>query len=101
VDAVRAELDAAVSLACDELADEKLLADTKSALKYGFLMRLETAQDVAFSLVRPVVATGTIEAVDDYYRTLDALTAEDVREAAQRILVESGLTQVTLLQAER
>jgi zinc protease len=101
VDAIRAELDAAVVAARDELVDEKLLADTKSAMRYGFLMRLETAQGVAFSLVGPIVATGTLEAVNDYYRTLDTLTAEDIREAARAILVDRGLTQVTLLQAER
>jgi zinc protease len=101
VDAVRTELDAAVAAARDQLTDEKLLADTKSALKYGFLMRLETAQGVAFSLIGPIVRTGTLEAVNDYYRTLDALTAEDVREAARRILVDRGLTQVTLLQGGR
>ncbi len=101
VDAMRAELDAAVARARDELADPKVLADTKSALKYGFLMRLETAQGVAFSLIGPIVSTGTLEAVNDYYRTLESLTAEDIRDAARAILVDRGLTQVTLLQAER
>jgi zinc protease len=101
VDAIRAELDAAVAAARDQLTDDKLLADTKSALKYGFLMRLETAQGVAFSVIGPIVSTGTLEAVDDYYRTLDALTAEDIREAARAVLVDRGLTRVTLLQGGR
>ena len=74
IPAIEAELEGAVARARDELVDAKLLADTKSAMKYGFLMRLETAQDVAFSLIAPIVNTGTIEAVDDYYRTLESLT---------------------------
>jgi zinc protease len=98
---IRGELDAAVARARDELVDAKVLADTKSAMKYGYLMRLETAQDVAFSLIAPVVNTGTLEAVDDYYRTLDSLTPEDIREAARTVLVDRALTRVTLLQAER
>jgi zinc protease len=100
VEAVKGEILAAVARARDELVEPKLLADTKSALKYGFLMGLETAQDAAFSLIGPVINTGTVEAVDDYYRTLESLTPEDIRDAARRILVDEGLTQVTLLQAE-
>jgi zinc protease len=101
IDEVEADLEDAVALARDSLVDAKLLADTKSAMKYGFLMRLETAQNVAFALIQPVVDTGGIEAVNDYYRTLESLTPEDVRDAARAVLVDRGLTKVTLLQAER
>jgi len=101
IPAVKQELEGAVAKARDELVDEKLLADTKSAMKYGFLMRLETAQNVAFSLIAPIVDTGTIEAVNDYYATLESLTTEDIRDAARAVLVDRGLTLVTLQQAER
>lgn len=101
VEAMKAEIEAAVAAARENLPDEKTLADTKSALKYDFLMGLETAQNVAFSVAGAIVSTGTLEAVDDYYRTLESLTAEDIREAARAVLVDERLTQVTLLQAER
>jgi zinc protease len=81
-----------------DLADEQVLADAKSNMKYGFLMGLETAQQVAFSMIGYVIRTGGIEAVEDYYRTLDAVTAEDVRAAAQQWLVDSGKTTVTMVQ---
>jgi zinc protease len=81
-----------------EPADAKLLADTKRAMKYGFLMGLETAQSVAFAMISFVVNTGGVEAVEDYYRTLEAVTAEDVRAAAARYLVDGGLTVVTMVQ---
>jgi zinc protease len=84
----------------NEPVDPKLLADTKSNMKYGFLMGLETAQNTAFSVIPVVVNTGGIEAVDDYYRTLDAVTADDVREAARRFLVDRSLTVVTMVQRE-
>jgi len=61
-------------------------------------MGLETAQSVAFSLIQPVIDTGGIEAVDTYYRTLDSITAEDVRNAARRFLVDDGKTVVTMVQ---
>ncbi len=85
----------------EELVDETLLSDTKSNMRYGFLMGLETAQNVAFAMMTSVVNTGGIEAVNDYYRTLDSITAEDVREAARRYLMENGKTVVTMVQAGR
>jgi zinc protease len=78
-----------------------MLADTKSAMKYGFLMRLETPQGINFALRPFVVFTGGVEAVEDYYRTLDAVTPEDLRAAASRYLVDSGRTTVTLVPAGR
>ena len=81
-----------------DLVDEQVLADTKSNMKYDFLMDLETAQQIAFSMIGFVIRTGGIEAVEDYYRTLEAVTAEDVRTAAQQWLVDSGKTTVTMVQ---
>lgn len=83
-----------------EPCDSKLLADTKSSMKYGFLMRLETPQGIDFALRNFVVFTGGIEAVEDYYRTLEAITAEDIKAAANRFLVENGRTTVILLPAK-
>ncbi len=81
-----------------ELVDEQLLADTKNNMKYGFLMNLETAYQVARAMMPYAINTGGIEAVEDYYRTLDAVTAEDVRNAAQSWLIDSGKTTVTMVQ---
>ena len=82
-----------------ELVDTQSLHDTKSNLKYGFLMGLETSQNVAFSLIPFVVDTGGIEAVDEYYRTMESITPEDLRAAAQKFLVDTGKTVVTMVQA--
>ena len=95
---VEAEIAAEVKKFHETLVDPKQLADTKSALKYGFLMGMETAQDVAFAVMQTVVATGRLEPIEDYYRTLDAVTPEDVREAARRYLVDSGRTTITMVQ---
>lgn len=100
VEAVRAELLAEVERYRTDLVDEKKLADTKSAARYGFLMRLETHLGVANAVSRAIVNTGRLESINDYYRTLAEVTTEDLREAARRILVERGRTIVTLTQAE-
>ncbi len=84
----------------EQPVDAQLLRDTKSNMRYGFLMGLETAQDIAFAMVPFAINTGGIEAVNEYYRTLDAVTAEDVRAAARRYLVENGRTVVTMVQRE-
>ena len=34
----------------------------------------------------------------DYYKTLDALTPEDIREAARKFLVDTGRTTITMVQ---
>jgi zinc protease len=98
VDLVEREIQGSIEQFRQELVDEKLFNDTKSNMKYDFLMDLETAQSVAFSMFPYVVNTGGIEAVNDYYRTLDSVTREDVREAARRYLVENGKTVVIMVQ---
>lgn len=79
--------------------DPKLLDDARSAMKYGFLMRLETPQAINFALRDAVVFTGGIEAVDQYFETLAQITPADVQAAADRFLVETGRTTVTLTSA--
>ena len=98
VPAVEREIQNAVNEAREALADQKMLDDTKSAMKYGFLMGLETAQNVAFAMIQPVINTGGIEAVNEYYRTLDSITAADIREAARTYLVDSAKTVVLMVQ---
>jgi zinc protease len=84
----------------NELVDARLLEDAKANMKYGFLMGLETPQNVAFSLVQPIVNTGRLDALEAYFRTLDAVTPEDIRNAARRYLVDARRTTVTMLQQE-
>jgi zinc protease len=96
--AVEAEILATIAKFHDSPVDARQLADTKSAIKYGFLMALETAQDVSFSVMETVVATGRLEPIDDYFRTLDALTPDDVRETARKHLTPAARTIVTMVQ---
>ena len=96
--AVEAEILAAVKQLQATPVDARQLADTKSAAKYGLLMGMETAQDVAFALMQTIVSTGRLESIEDYFRTLDAVTPEDVREAARQYLVDTGRTIITMVQ---
>jgi zinc protease len=100
IDAVRNEVLATAARFREELVDAQALEDAKSNMRYGFLMGLETPQNIAFSLIQPVVMTGGIEAIEDYYHTLASITPEDVRDAARRVLVEESRTTVTMIQQE-
>ena len=94
---VEEEIEKAVEQFRRDLTDAAVLDATKSAMKYSYLMSLETALGVCFSL-RPVVTfTGGIESIEDYFRTLSSVTPEDVRTAARQFLVENGRTTITLL----
>ena len=98
VKAVEAEILATIAKFQESPIDAKQLADTKSAIKYGFLMDLETAQDISFSVMQTIVSTGRLEPIDSYFTTLDAVTPEDVRESARTHLTPAGRTIVTMVQ---
>jgi zinc protease len=100
VDLIESEIQKTVDRFREELVDEKLFNDTKSNMKYSFLMGLETAQNVAFAMMPYVIFTGGIEAVDEYYQTLASVTREDVRAAAQKYLAENSKTVVLMTQKE-
>ena len=97
LDSVRSEIESTIAQYRDQLCDADQLEATKSNMRYGYLMGLETAENVAFSLLGPVVNTGRLEPINDYYRTLDSITPDDLREAARAFLVDSGRTEVTLV----
>ncbi len=101
VAAIEDEILATVERFQTEPVDTALLADTKSNMKYSFLMGLETAQNVAFSMIQHVVNTGGIESVEHYYDALEGVTAAHVQEAAETYLTENRKTTMTMVQAAR
>ena len=96
--AIESEILTTVTSFQNTLIETKQLADAKANLRYGFLMGLEAALDVAFATRQSITSTGRLEPLEQYYATLDAVTADDVRDAARRHLVESGRTIVTMIQ---
>jgi zinc protease len=100
VDAVQAEIEATAAKFRETPVDAKLLEETKERMKYEFLMGLETPQGVIFSLLDTIVNSGTLESVDEYYKTVAAVTVEDVQAAAQKYLVDSGKTVAKLFPEE-
>ncbi len=96
IDLVRGEIEMTIERFQNEMVDVKLLEETKSHMRYSFLNRLETALGISFSVMDPVIHTGGIEALGDFYETLESITPEDIREAAQVFLTENRRTVVTM-----
>ncbi|ANM32036.1 peptidase M16 [Acidobacteria bacterium Mor1] len=96
VDYVVSEIDRVIAGFQESPPDAGRLADEKSNVKYSFLMGLETPDNVASSLSRIIAATGGTEAIETMYRTLDAVTPEDVQAAARAYLTKERRTLAIL-----
>lgn len=78
----------------------KQLADLKSNLKYGFLMKLDSSKNVASQLPRYVAFIENMSEIDTFFQTLDKIQAEDVQNAAKKYLVVNQRTIITLTGAQ-
>lgn len=96
VENVKQEIYQAIEHFQDNYVEEQKLNDLKSNLKYGFLMRLNTPDNVAGSLVQFCAITGGIEAVDQLYTSFEKVSPEDIINAANRFLVKQKRTVVVL-----
>jgi zinc protease len=94
--AVEEEIYKTIELFRTTPVDAQKLADVKSNTKYGYLMRLETPAGVARSLIGQLAVTGTMKSVDTYYATLNAVTPQDIMDAAKTILVPEKRTVVVV-----
>jgi zinc protease len=81
--------------------DAKKLADIKRRNKYGFLMRLDTPDNVAGQLARLVAITGGIDVVDRLYAQFDTITPDDIRNAATKYFTPEARTVVVLKGAQQ
>jgi len=93
---VEEEIYAAIERYKSSPVDPARLNDVKSNTKYGFLMGLETPAGVARNLISLLAITGRMESVDQFYSTLNRVTAEDIMQAARTVLVPNARTVVVV-----
>ncbi len=96
VDAVLAEVDKTIAGYQHKPVDAARLDDLKSRLTYSFLMDLDTPDRVAGALARLIAITGGIEAVDQLFATVQAVTPADVQNAARELLRPNRRTVAVL-----
>jgi zinc protease len=76
--------------------DEKRLAAVRSNMRYGFVARMGTADGVASTLARYVAITGDLACVNEFFATLDTVTPEDIKKAANQFLLPERCTVAVL-----
>lgn len=83
-----------------EVADEAQLNDIKSAARYSFANSLDNSEAIGDMLASVVQYNRDPEHINKQYAQLDAVTAADVKQIANKYLVDDGRILVTLAQAE-
>ena len=78
------------------LIENKRLEDTKSRLRYMFTAELDSAGGIGSVLASFVHFARTPETINEVYRSYEALTPRDIRDAANRYFVDAGRVTVTL-----
>jgi zinc protease len=76
--------------------DQKKLDALKKRMKYAYLMNLDTPDKVAGGMAREIALTGGIEAIEQFFRTLDKVTASDMTNAIKTLFIAERSTIVTL-----
>jgi zinc protease len=76
--------------------DAQKLADTKSALKYENLMRLDAPDNIANAMSQFIWLTGDANSINRYYALYDQVTPADIQAAAKKYFVAEHLTVGTI-----
>lgn len=79
-----------------ELVDDKKVEETKSRLRYGFTAQLDSSGNIGSVLASFVHFERTPETINEVFATYDSLTAEDIREYANKYFVDSSRVTFTL-----
>jgi zinc protease len=70
--------------------------DAKDNNRYSLLRSLDNTESIAATLARYVRYRRSFDTINALYRTYDAVTPDDILQAARRYVVDAGLVQVTL-----
>jgi len=76
--------------------EKRILDDTKSHLKYSFSMMIDSPDVIANSLAHYIYLTGDPESLNRLYALYDEVTIDDIKNAANKYFVDSGLTIATI-----
>ena len=75
---------------------DKLLADAKSAQKYGLIRSLDNTDQIAGTLASFVHYNRSYGTLNQYARLMDSLTPADLLAAGRKYLVDDGMIVTTL-----
>jgi zinc protease len=98
---VKEEIEKAIARVQAEGVDQAQLERTRSNLKYGFAMRMDTPDAIAGSLSHYIHLTGDPESVNRLYDLYDRVTLEDVKRVAAKYFQPERLTIATISDDEQ
>ncbi|NUN69187.1 MAG: insulinase family protein [Bacteroidetes bacterium] len=75
---------------------DEILAKTKSRMKYGFAMSIDNPSTIANSLCTFVTLAGDPESLNRLYALYEKVTVADLKAAASKYYVPSGMTIATI-----
>ena len=98
---VMAEIEKGIAKVKTQDVDAKLLATTKSNLKYSFAMGIDTPGAIAQSLSHYIQLTGDPESINRLYALYDKVSAEDIKMVANKYFNMEHLTIATISDDEK
>ena len=72
------------------------VAEAKSSSRYAFARTLDSTERIAAVLSRYVVYRRSFATVNNFYRTLESVTAADIQATARKYFTNAGLIVTTL-----
>ena len=98
---VMGEIEKAIAKVQSGDIDKDLLERTKSNLKYGFAMGIDTADAIAGSLSHYIQLTGDPESINRLYSLYDKVTVDDLKMVANKYFQPEHLTIATISEDEQ
>jgi zinc protease len=96
VDYVKNEVLATFKRFTTELVKQDKLDATRSRLRYGFALAMDSSEAIAGGLAPYIALRRTPETIDKLYALYDTITPDDIREISSRYFVDKNRTIVTL-----
>lgn len=79
-----------------EIVPQTQLDQTRSRLRYGFALSMDSSEAIASALAPYIALRRTPETINRLYALYDTITPEDMRAAARRYFTDNNRTIVTL-----
>ena len=98
---VMEEIEKAIAKVQTQDVDAELLERTKSNLKYGFAMGIDTPGAIANSLAHYIQLTGDPESINRLYALYDQVTIDDLKMVANKYFQPERLTIATISEDEK
>ena len=96
LDYVRAEVEKTLKKFATEKISQKQLDETRSRLRYSFVMRMNSNDSIAGTMASFVALRRSPDTVDKVFALYDSITPEDIRHFTEKYFTANNQTVITL-----